>query len=130
MARGRGGGGSKGRSNFRSHTHSHSHSHSRGGGGGGGNTNAGAIFEASIDNMVNHPAPPTLVNGIYTFVGNEMSFRAQAEGGIGAALQPMQPMQQINLSQQDLLPGMMPPPNMMQDAFMGGMPMIPGGIPM
>jgi hypothetical protein len=93
----------------------------------GGGRSMGAAFEASIDSMVSYPAPPTLINGIYTFVGNEMSFRAQTEGGITAAPQAMQ---QLNLTHQDMLPGTMPTPNMMQEAFMGGMPMIPGGIPM
>ncbi len=103
----------------------------RGGRRGGGAKNMGAVFEASVDAMVSYPVPPTLINGIYTFVGNEMSFRAQTEGGITASTQPMH---QLNLTQLDMLPGMMPgmmpPPNMMQEAFLGGMPMIPGGIPM
>jgi hypothetical protein len=138
MAKGRGG--NKGHSHSRSHanshsrSHAHSHSHSHHNHhighsrrGGGGSSNAAAVYEASIDSMVSYPAPPTLINGIYTFVGNEMSFRAQVEGGIAGAPQPMQ---QLNLTQQDMLPVMMPPPNMMQEAFMGGMPMIPGDIPM
>jgi hypothetical protein len=129
MAKGRGG--NKGHSHSRSHAHSHSshhHNHNHiGHSRSGGSSNAAAFYEASIDSMVSYPAPPTLINGIYTFMGNEMSFRAQTEGGIAGAPQPMQ---QLNLTQQDMLPGMMPPPNMMQEAFMGGMPMIPGGIPM
>lgn len=75
--------------------------------------------------MIKYPVPPTLINGIYTFVGNEMSFRAQVDGEIT----PLPPaMNQINLTQMN----MMPPPNvMMQDALFGGMPpMIPGSIPM
>lgn len=79
--------------------------------------------------MINYPAPPTLINGIYTFVGNEMSLRAQVDGGITPLPQAMP---QINLAQMNMMPPMMPPADMMmQEALLGGMPpMIPGGIPM
>ena len=42
-------------------------SHGRGRGGG---TNIAAAFEASIDVLHNYPIPATLMNGMYTFVGN------------------------------------------------------------
>lgn len=90
-----------------------------------GGRGPGAIYESSIDNMVKYPAPPTLINGTYAFVGNEMSFKAQTEGGLVVAPQAMP---QINLTQIN----MMPPTDInMQESFMGGVPpMIPGVIPM
>jgi hypothetical protein len=36
----------------------------------GGGRNVAAVYEASIDVMLNYPVPPSLINGIYTFVGN------------------------------------------------------------
>ena len=47
----------------------------RGGRGGGG----GPSFEAIMDSLHNTQAPPTLINGVYNFTGNEMSFRIHAE---------------------------------------------------
>jgi hypothetical protein len=96
----------------------------RGGRARGGCRSPGEAYEVFIDSMVKYPFPPTLINGIYTFVGNEMSFKAQTEGGITAS----QTMPQINLTQM----GMMTQPDvMMQESFMNGAStIIPGGIPM
>jgi hypothetical protein len=51
----------------------------RHGGRHGGGKNAGATFETSMDTLHNMAVPPTLINGMYTFIGNEMSFVVQAE---------------------------------------------------
>lgn len=70
---------------------------------GGGSKNFAAIFETSMDMLHRQQVPPTLINGMYSFTGNQMSFSAQVESM--AVLQEQSlaqgqntPLQQISIT--------------------------------
>jgi hypothetical protein len=66
--------GGRGRSHG-GHGGHHHHHH----GGGRGVSNGGALFEATIDALGNTMLPPIVMNGIFSYTGNQMSAQAQIE---------------------------------------------------
>ena len=79
--------------------HHHHNFHSSGYRGGGGSHSAS--LEATLDSMASGLMPPTLLAGIYTFSGNQMSLMAQVDSltlttdpttgiPLGAAIQQIQ----------------------------------------
>lgn len=48
------------------------------GGHSGGGGNGGSLLESTLDVMSSGIIPPNLINGVYTFSGNQMSFMVQA----------------------------------------------------
>lgn len=134
---GRGGGRSHGHSHGRHHGFGHhgfGHHHhysSRGGGG-------GISFEATLDMITSNTLPPTLMNGIYTFAGNEMAFRTQSSLiptnplGMQIQMQPqsdfmqmgmMDQMSNQNFAQNGMLqPGVMDYNGMVQPGMMNVVP--------
>ena len=50
-----------------------------------------------MDTLHNTQTPPTLINGVYTFAGSEMSFRTHAEIPAQPSQVSMMPMMQMQM---------------------------------
>ena len=70
---------------------------------GGGGKNFAVVFETSMDMLHRQQVPPTLLNGMYSFTGNQMSFSAQVESMAAVQEQSMAqdqnaPVQQLSIT--------------------------------
>lgn len=68
-----------------------------------------------MDTLHNTQTPPTLINGVYTFAGSEMSFRTHAEIPAQPSQVSMMPMMQMQM-----MPMMPVPMEQMQMQMMPG----------
>ena len=75
----------------------------------------GRTFEVSVDALTPFTFPSTLVNGVYTFIGNEKHFKTQADNNFVPGRQALPPpnMGQLNLTPLNYMQGMAPQPSMM-----------------